>query len=532
MAIIIDSAFPGGGVDGVRFQDSRTVEFAAPLDSGQRSLWFCFRVRGAKGQALRFCQRGLERVLGVHESRGYAPVCPVYRSGASDWARVDPRDVSFSADPLAFSFAHRFADDEAYFAFCYPYTRENLAGYLSAHASSRMRLDSPGRSDEGRDVPCLTVGDPADPNVRDLVVVLARQHAGEVTGSFALEGMLDVLLADAPLANRLLGDTLFVFFPLADIDSVEAGRYGKDQYPIDYNRDWSFAPFHAGTRLMQAVIGELTQRYRLTCVIDLHAPQPGAPSYLVPNRQSPPGGEEWLRFWDFALRFEDSCQGLHNFRLADIDPEVLDWGSVYRRSLNSSYFSSRHGAVAFGVELSYHRDNQGRLLTREDWRSLGGLLVGAYARSSMHGGSGHPAVDAGRIPAWTVPENPAGWEHITLPRNLDIRAAEGRLHLSPRGLPNQAWLECPLRPAPSEGGDRRTLRLSSDGDFSAIVQRTYFKDACMLGLGKPEYRFFEKGEHRLSFAGMELAGDSYTVSLKFEGLGAGLQLSLEGDASP
>ena len=291
MAITIDTAFPGGGVEAVRFRDARTVEFAAPLDSGTQSLWFCFRVRGAKGRTLRFNQRGLERVLGIHESRGYAPVCPVFRSGASDWARVDSRDVTFTADPLSFSFVHRFDDDEAYFAFCYPYTSDNLAALLASYPSGLIRVEYPGKSDGGRDFPCLTVGHPEDPGVRNLVAVIARQHAGEVTGSFALEGMLEALVADSSGAGGLLDTTLFVFFPLADIDCVEAGRYGKGQHPVDYNRDWSLAPFHAGIRLMQGVIGGLARRYRLRCVIDLHAPQPGAPSYFVPNPQSPPAAK-------------------------------------------------------------------------------------------------------------------------------------------------------------------------------------------------------------------------------------------------
>lgn len=526
MPITIDTAFPGGGVDAVRFPEPDTVEFAAPLDSADRSLWFCFRVRGAKGRRLRFHQRNLERVLGIHESRGYAPVCPVFRSGTSDWTRVDSRDISFTEEPLAFSFAHRFDDDEVFFAFCYPYTSENLSLYLAAHPSGLVHLEYPGKSNNGRDFPCLTVGNPADNAVQNLVVVIARQHAGEVTGSFALEGMLDALLADTVEAKGLFDDTLFVFFPLADIDCVETGRYGKGQFPVDYNRDWSLVPFHAGIRLMQGVIAALVPRYRPRCVIDLHAPQPGAPSYLVPNSQSPPDSTAWIDFWDFAQRFEDSCRGLQAFRIDDVDHDVLDWGSLFNRSLNGSYFFHKYGAVAFTAELSYHRDNQGKLLGREDWRSFGGLLVSAYARSSMNLAAGHPVVDPTRIPAWVVPERPGGWEHVTLPRGLHVRASRHGLVLSPRGLPNRAWLACPLRSWASAGAE--AVRLSSDGDFEAIVRRTYFRDSCMLGIGRPEYRSFERGDHVLSFAGRELPGEQYSVSLQLENLEADLRMWVDG----
>jgi hypothetical protein len=526
MAIAIDTAFPGGGVDAVRFTDADTVEFEAPLDSGAQSLWFCFRVRAPKGRRLRFRQAGLERVLGIRESRGYAPVCPVFRSGRSDWARVDSREISFTADPLAFSFAHRFDDDEAYFAFCYPYTSDSLASYLAAHPSGLIRLEYLGKSDDGRDFPCLIVGRPGDPGVENLVAVIARQHAGEVTGSFALEGMLDALLADGPGAKSLVDTTLFVFFPFADIDCVEAGRYGKGQYPVDYNRDWSLVPFHAGTRLMQGKIGDLARRYRLRCVIDLHAPQPGAPSYLVPNPQSPPGGDAWMHFWDLAQRFEDSCRGVHAFRIADVDPNVLDWGSIFNRSLNSSYFFHKYGAVAFTAELSYHRDNQGGLLSREDWRSLGGLLVGAYAQSSINQPTSRPVVDPDRIPAWVVPERPGGWEHVTLPRGVDVRASQRGLVLSPHRLPNRVWLACPLLSWAGSGAE--AVRLSSNGSFKAIVRRTYFKDACVIGVGRPEYRFFEKGEHLLSFDGQELPGEEFSVSLEFEDLEAEIRMGIDG----
>ena len=527
MQIAIDCDFPGGGVDAVRFVDARTVEFEAPLDSGKQSLWFCFRVRGARGSTLRFRQTGLEHVLGIHESRGYAPVCPVCRRGSGDWERLDPRNVAFSADPLSFSFVHEFSDDETYFAFCYPYTFQDFSAYLARRASPRMRLEPLGKSDGGRDFPCVTVGYPERAEVRNLVVLIARQHAGEVPGSYVLEGVLDALASGSAEAEKLLDTTLFLAFPFADIDCVETGRYGKGQYPADYNRDWSLSPCHQGTRLMQEAIRRLSGRHKLNCVIDLHAPQPGAASYFVPNPESPCEGEAWLRYWEFAQAFEDACRGRQLFRLDDLDPNFLNWSAAHGKTMCASYFYRMYGAVAFTAEFSYHRDGDGELLSREDWRGFGSLLVETYAKSSMNRDGSLPAVDRARIPAWTIPERPGGWEKLDQPKNMAILVDEDGIRLRPLSEANEAWLCCPFR----FGAGTGVLRLESGSDFCADLHRTYYRDSTALGNGRLDCRCFEAGEHRISFSSMELPGDVWTVSLRLRNLRTELRLSANGSGA-
>ena len=71
-SIRVDANFPGGAVENVEI-NNLTIVFEAPLDNSPQSLWYFFRVIGAQGQRLTLIQKGLDHVLGVHESRGYGP---------------------------------------------------------------------------------------------------------------------------------------------------------------------------------------------------------------------------------------------------------------------------------------------------------------------------------------------------------------------------------------------------------------------------------------------------------------------------
>ena len=103
-SIRVDANFPGGAVENVEI-NNLTIVFEAPLDNSPQSLWYFFRVIGAQGQRLILIQKGLDHVLGVHESRGYGPVVPVLEGwGRRPMATCRREYYSIYTESFDFSF--------------------------------------------------------------------------------------------------------------------------------------------------------------------------------------------------------------------------------------------------------------------------------------------------------------------------------------------------------------------------------------------------------------------------------------------
>ena len=124
-----------------------------------------------------------------------------------------------SPPPLSRAERTRFEDTSRY---------EDVRGFLEALAAQtpRIRVEFFGRSEEGRELPLVVIGDPpaASPeearrSARPIVLVMANIHAGEVEGKEAL------LHPGAPADRRrsagLRRDAVWLFAPIYNADGNE-----------------------------------------------------------------------------------------------------------------------------------------------------------------------------------------------------------------------------------------------------------------------------------------------------------------------
>jgi len=79
-----------------------------------------------------------------------------------------------------------------------------------------------GTTAQGREIRCLTVSNPEKSGKKQNVLILARIHATESSGSFAVEGAAKYLLND-PAAKQLLDRYVFHLFPIVNPDGAAAG---------------------------------------------------------------------------------------------------------------------------------------------------------------------------------------------------------------------------------------------------------------------------------------------------------------------
>ncbi|MBN1421222.1 MAG: peptidase M14 [Planctomycetes bacterium] len=257
--VSIDSAFPGGNIIVDRI-DGDDIFIRQDLRDTEGD-WFhwAFRVRGSAGRTLTFhFTKG--DVIGV---RGPA----VSEDGGETWRWLGRAG---GADP-AFRFTFPAGAGEVRFAFAVPYLERDLRAFLRRHESSlHLRVETLCATAKGRPVERLHAGR-IDGRPAHRVLVACRHHACESMASYALEGLLETVLADPQDGAWLRERVEILAIPFVDKDGVEDGDQGKNRRPHDHNRDYAGDSIHASVR----AIRDLAPRWsegRLRVALDLHCP--------------------------------------------------------------------------------------------------------------------------------------------------------------------------------------------------------------------------------------------------------------------
>ena len=155
-------------------------------------------------------------------------------------------------------FTYTFGEDESkvYFAHDMLYHPDR---FLEFAEKKGLKVDTLCTSRKGRATPCVTFGEG-----RLSILLTARHHACEATGSYVLEGVLEEL-ADSPIEDC----TVFCV-PFVDYDGVVDGDQGKSRAPHDQNRDYDLneASIYAET----AAIREYADKKGCNLAFDFHSP--------------------------------------------------------------------------------------------------------------------------------------------------------------------------------------------------------------------------------------------------------------------
>ena len=201
--------------------------------------YWAFCVEGAAGQTLTF-----------HLSEEWVgPIGAAVSHDLIDWHFTGNRD-----DGGTFTYTFAEHEDKVYFAHDLVYTPTRLLTVLRELGIPTQTLCQTGK---GRDVPCFCVGEG-----KQQMVLAARHHACESSGSYVLEGMLREYLANP------IPDTVLFVVPMVDYDGVCEGEQGKGRAPYDHNRDYVSDPIYPETAAIMAYAKEREIPY----AFDFHAP--------------------------------------------------------------------------------------------------------------------------------------------------------------------------------------------------------------------------------------------------------------------
>lgn len=266
--IVIESNFEGGNAELIESDYENNTLFIEPelKNTDTQRIWFYFKARGLKTDTLFTLRIKYERAL-------YTPDELVYSYDNKNWHRLR------GYDHLKYKqYSTSFNMPVVYFATGYPYLYTDLMQYLHGISPNpNLNIVTLTISEEGRPVPILRITDKNTPDQqKDLVWLIARQHAFEVPASHLIEGLIDFAVSEDSLAQVLRQKAIVYIVPMVDVDNVVTGGTGKNQKPVDINRDW-----HTRSESHWNAIAELRNLIEKTALlnsfkifIDFHSPYP------------------------------------------------------------------------------------------------------------------------------------------------------------------------------------------------------------------------------------------------------------------
>lgn len=350
------------------------VHFAADPHGGPECLWFCFRLEETEPDntpadaKVRLVLKHFDNVRGAGDP---AQCMPVYRPADQGWFRMKHGQPHVEPDGRrSVSWVINHPTPSTEIAFCFPYGRPEIKRLLQK-SKGYWHADPIGLSRDCR--PLVRLSNESRTGGPGLFLV-ARQHAGETPGSWVLDGVLQQLSRSRKNAYVTWS------VPLADIDGVLCGDYGKDAFPCDMNCAWGTPPRRHENLAYQRDISRWIERCKPVLGLDFHAPgaceTSGVYCYLPSPDRSPALHKEatkWANVINEALTDE--------YAAADFK-RVLDVPARYETPSFMRYFCEQLGICALTVETPYAVAGK-TAVTQKVCREIGKRIADALIRGRI-----------------------------------------------------------------------------------------------------------------------------------------------------
>jgi len=363
--------FPGGNGLLLAADESPrrpVLRFAAEPKNCPQALWFHFRAAGLAGRGARVVLANPAQTLGGEDWSGN---CLVFRTPKGPWLRTArPQRLATPGGRTEWAWDIDVAGGTIEVAHCFPYQPADLEATL-AELGGAFKSEFIGLTLAGRSMTRLYSRPPAAS--RPAVLLTARHHAGEVPGSWVLDGLLRHVAATSAL--RAIS---WHAIPFVDLDDVIAGSYGKDPFPHDCNRAYGpSGPFRPEGGAVEGEARRLKASAARLFFADLHAPGHGERANYVPTRGWEPASPINPIAFQFAERFCDATPEDIRSPIAFVTPRP-GTNTRYRGMPSSRWAGTVLKVDAVSLEFSY-QGNEQKDYTIDDYRRLGAALAETIA---------------------------------------------------------------------------------------------------------------------------------------------------------
>ncbi len=266
--IKVEDNFENANVEVMEIIDSTNTIVISPSlknDLNTTRCWFYFKISG-------YDKSQLLNVRINFTSYFTAPNYPVYSYDQTNWIRIATTYASGSKN-----FSAYFTADTVYIAMGYPYTYTHLKKYLETIKNNNFtQVSILTKSEQNNEIYKVRITDSSKTIRKQIVWIIARQHAFESHASYMMEGMLDFFVSEDDAADKLRQITEIHIVPMVDVDNVILGASGRMQLPIDLNRDWNDSSYWKAVKEMKKQIYESVINNNYSMFWDLHSAYPGS----------------------------------------------------------------------------------------------------------------------------------------------------------------------------------------------------------------------------------------------------------------
>ena len=131
------------------------------------------------------------------------------------------------------------------FSYCYPYTYSNLSNFLSSISinTNYLRFEEIGKTNLKNPLQMLLITNFKDTfenlSKKQCILLTSRVHPGESNSSYIIEGLIEFLLSNDPIAIKLRKIFIFKIIPMLNPDGVILGNFRCNFKGFDLNRMWT-----------------------------------------------------------------------------------------------------------------------------------------------------------------------------------------------------------------------------------------------------------------------------------------------------
>lgn len=340
MSLTISSSFDAGNIRVVQ-QDGTSADLEIVTDHmSDFYQWFYFRVAATPGS---------EVMLRIVNCAGaaYPDGWPDYKACISldreDWLRIE--DTSFDGEILTMRFTA--PQEPAWIAYFAPYSMERHHELVSSVAAVEgVRYESLGKSHDGQDLDCLTIG------TGPLRVWLyARQHPGETMAEWWMEGALEKLVdEDDPVARVLRDKCTFRVIPNMNPDGSRRGHLRTNAVGVNLNREWDKPSEEHSPEIL--CVRNAMDRTGVDFAMDIHGDEAIPANFLAGFEGIPSITDEqkglFELFGETLERISPDFQRTKGYALAAPGEANM--------SMSTTQLAERYGAISMTLEMPF-KDN-------------------------------------------------------------------------------------------------------------------------------------------------------------------------------
>jgi hypothetical protein len=245
--IQVSADFESGHLGTWRVEGKSRLVIRLPVEYDQDKInstltWFYGRLSNVLQREVTVEFEGLDYTVYNGKKGNILPfernTAPVFSYDGIRWERFT--DCVFNQEARTFRIRQIFGNDSVWIAYIPPYTYSRLETLISEiRRHPGVSAGSFGRSVDGRNLHLVDLREP-DSNREDrpTVWIVARQHAFEAGGSWAIEGLLRFLISPAPEAVAIRRQVRFRVCPMLNPDGVVRGGTRFNARGVDLNRHW------------------------------------------------------------------------------------------------------------------------------------------------------------------------------------------------------------------------------------------------------------------------------------------------------